>query len=217
MSSARYLLPLAILSLSLTIPTLAEAGKKEAGAAAEEPKLPVIEATGISEFDSVFMRAKDIHTTIDTQTAALNDAKKGVKSAAKVADNEPLDSAMNAIKAAAAGKLDLDNGGATPRVKAKDDAAPEVKAAANAVNKLADAAEGTLGVIKDLIPEARNLATACIDFPAKLLKMEPTVIMSNNKKVAGNVKTTAATPDRLDLLQKAADEVFTALKAVFAS
>lgn len=216
MSSARYLLPLAILSVTLAIPSLAEAGKKEAAAPAEA-KLPVIEATGISEFDSVFMRAKDIHTTIDTQTAALNDAKKGVNAAAKVADNEPLDSAMNAIKAAAAGNLDLDNGGPTPRVKAKEGAAPEVKSAANAVNKLADAAEGTLGVIKDLIPEARNLATACIEFPAKLLKMEPSVIMTNNKKVTGNVKTTAATTERLELLQKAADEVFTALKAVFAA
>lgn len=213
MRLVRFLLPVALLAVVAGAPSLALAGKK--AASSDEEKLPVIVATGIGEFDSVFLRAKDIHTTIDTQTTALKDAKKGVNKAAGVAEDEPLGTGLNALKSAANGQLSLDNSGSTPRVKAKSGAPNDVENSATAINKLADAAEGTLGVVKQLGPEAKQLATACVDFPAKLLKMEPSLVLQNSKKVGDDTKATAATPERIDRLGKAATEVFDSLKATF--
>ena len=196
----RFLLPVALLAVVAGAPTLALAGKT---ATAEEEKLPVIVATGISDFDSVFLRAKDIHTTIDTQTTALKDAKKGVNKAAGVAEDAPLGTGLDALKAAANGNLSLDNSGPTPRVKAKAASPANVEDAATAINKLADAAEKTVGVVKDLGPQGKELATACAAFPAKLLTMEPSVILAKKKLVGDDTKATAATPERIDQIGRA--------------
>ena len=182
----------------------------------EEPKLPTIVATGVAEFDPTFMAAKDIHTKIDAQNAALKDAKKGVNKAANVADDASLDMALTAVKTAANGKIKLDNSGATPRVKAADGAPDDVKNAAAAINKLMDAGEASVGVAKDLGPAAIELGEKAGAIPDKAKNLDAQTLLTASTKIAGDVKATLATKDRVERLAKSAEEVISAVSKAFA-
>jgi hypothetical protein len=206
---------LPLLALLGGAPSLALAGKA-ASTTAEAP-LPKIEPTGIAEFDSVFMKAKGIHDTLDTQTAAFDDARKGVNKAAGIAEDQPLDTAIAALKTAANGKITLNTSGATPRVKPAAGAPDDVQKSCDAINRLLDAGEQTLGVVKDLEPQAKEVAAAAAGFPAQLLtmKMDVSKLLDAKKKVGNDTKATAATPDRVKRLGDAATGAFTAVKNAF--
>jgi len=215
MRSLRLLLALPLFALLAHSPAVE--AKPNADAASEEPKLPEIVATGIAEFDAVFMQAKDIHQTIDTGNTELEDARKGVNKAAGVAEHASLDTGMAAIKAAANGKLKLDKRGAAPRVKAAAGAPQTTRDAAAAINKLLDSADHALAVAKVLGPQAKDLASTAAEFPGKLgsMGLHPMALAQASKKVGQDLKATAAAPDRVDRLAKSADEVFTALTNAF--
>jgi hypothetical protein len=202
------------LSLLALLGTPAFAKPKES----KEPPLPKIVATGISEFDSVFMEAKGIHETIDNENTALKEARKGVNKAAGVAEDEPLNTALAAIKTAANGNISLDTSGDTPRVKATDGAPDDVQASCTAINKLLDAGEKSLGVGKTLEPQAKALGDTASEFPGKLADMglDAGTLISASPKVATDVKATASTSDRVSRLIKTCEGIFTDVKAAFA-
>jgi hypothetical protein len=215
MRSFRVLFALPLLALLTHAPAV-DAKPKGDAKADEEPKLPTIVPTGVAEFDPTFMAAKDIHTKIDTQNTALKDAKKGVNKAANVAEDASLDTALTALKTAANGKLELDNSGPTPRVKAANGAPDDVKNAATAINKLMDAGEATAGVAKDLAPAAAELAEKAAAFPEKAKNLDPQTLLTASAKITADVKATVATKDRVERLAKSAEEVIAAVSKAFA-
>lgn len=205
-------------SLVLSLAALALSGTAHAKKATADGSktYPTIEMTNIAEFDSVFSKAKDIHTTIDNQTATLKTAHDNVNTVLGVAADAPLSDAMKAAVAAAAGKLSLQAGG-VPHLKAADDASDTVKKDADAINGLVDAGVSTKDTVAKLIPEVGQLIDACKDFPAKVpsLVTDPMALVKATKLVANDVKAVTTTPDRLKALGDAATAVFNDVKAAF--
>lgn len=218
MRLAHVLLSLPLLTLLAGVPA-AEAGPKSTkGAAAKEETLPKIEATGIAEFDDVFMKAKAIHDTLDAEDANLKEARKQVALALGVAEDAPLKTALEDLKTKANGKLKVAFKGTMPRLEASEAVPENVQAALDAVNKLIDAGGHTVASATELVPQAAALVAACADFPSQLssMNLEPMKLIEATKKVTGNVKTTGATPDRIDRLVKTSEGVFLDVKGTFA-
>ncbi|MDP2309515.1 MAG: hypothetical protein Q8P18_26065 [Pseudomonadota bacterium] len=213
----RLLLVLPLLGLLGGVPTADAAPKATKGAAAKEAPLPKIEATGISEFDSVFMKAKTIHETLDVQDKQFVDARAQVAIALGVAADAPLKTAFDDLKAKANGKLKVALKGKMPRLEATDAVPENVQTGIDAVNKLLDAGESMIDTGVQLVPEAQALAEACADFPSRLTTMglDPMKLIESTKKVANNVKATGATPARVDRLVKTSEGVFLDAKAAF--
>ncbi|MDP2312594.1 MAG: hypothetical protein Q8P41_06780 [Pseudomonadota bacterium] len=217
MRSLRLLLVLPLLTMLGGVPTADAAPKASKGASAKETPLPKIEATGIAEFDSVFMKAKTIHDTLDVEDTNLKEARKQVALALGVAEDAPLKTAFDDLKTKANGKLKVALKGKMPRLEATDAVPENVQAGIDAVNKLLDVSEHMIDAGVELVPQAKELATACAGFPAKLTTMglDPMKLMESSKKVGNNVKATGATPDRVDRLVKTSEGVFTDVKGSF--
>lgn len=205
-------------SLVVSLAALALSGTAHAKkpAADGSKTYPTIELTNIAQFDAVFSKAKDIHTTIDNQTATLKSAHDNVATVLGVAADAPLSDAMKAAVAAAAGKLSLQPG-AVPHVKAADGADDTVKKDADAINGLIDAGANTKDTVTKLLPEVGQLIDACKDFPAQVpsLVTDPMALVKATKLVANDVKAVTTTPDRLKDLGAAADQVFNDFKSAF--
>jgi hypothetical protein len=197
-------------------PSIAEAKPSKGAAAAES--LPVIQPTGIPEFDEVFLKAKAIHDTLDAQDAELKTARTALTTALGVAEDAPIATALADLKTKANGKLKLVMKGKTPRLEASDAVPENVQTAIAAVNTLLDAGEKSIDASVGLVDQAKQLATACAGFPAKLPSViqDPSKLLSAGKLVKDDVKATAATPDRVDRLMKSTEAIFTDLKGAFA-
>ena len=217
MRSFRLLLALPLLTLLGGIPTADAAPKAAKGASAQEKPLPKIEATGIAEFDVVFMQAKTIHDALDAEDKQLVEARKQVAIALGVAEDQPLKTAFDELKKSANGKLKVALKGKMPRLEATDAIPENVQAGIDAVNKLLDAGEHAIDTGAKLVPEAKALADACIAFPGQLTTMglDPMKLMESTKKVGNNVKAIGATPERVDRRVKTSEGVFTDVKGAF--
>jgi predicted HAD superfamily Cof-like phosphohydrolase len=217
MRSLRLLFALPLLTLLGGLPTADAAPKAPKGTSAKEAPLPKIEATGIAEFDAVFMKAKTIHDTLDAEDKQLVEARKQVSIALGVAEDQPLKTAFDELKKRANGKLKVALKGKMPRLEATDAIPENVQTGIDAVNKLLDAGEHAIDTGTQLVPEAKALADACVAFPGQLAGMglDPMKLMESSKKVGNNVKATGATPDRVDRLVKTSEGVFTDVKSTF--
>jgi hypothetical protein len=213
----RLLLVLPFLGALGGVPTADAAPAKATKGAAKETPLPKIEATGIPEFDAVFMKAKTIHETLDTEDKHLVEARAQVAVALGVAADQPLKVAFDELKKRANGKLKVALKGKMPRLEATDAIPENVQTGIDAVNKLLDASEHMIDTGVQLVPEAKALADACVAFPGQLTTMglDPMKLMESTKKVTNNVKATGATPDRVDRLVKTSEGVFLDAKATF--
>lgn len=216
----RTLLVLPLLTLLVGVPTAdaAKPPKETKGASAKEPALPKIEATGISEFDSVFMKAKAIHTTLDAEDAALKGTRKDLAVVLGIAEDAPIKTALDDLKVKANGKIKVVLQGAAPRLEPSEAVPENVQAGIDAVNKLVDAGAHAVSTAVELRPEAEALAGACADFPERLTSMnlDPMKLIESTKKVTGNVKVTTATPARIDRLVKTSEGVFLDVTTTFA-
>jgi hypothetical protein len=216
MRLSRAFLALPLFTLLAAVPATADAAPKAAKAAKETPLL-TIEATGIAEFDDVFMKAKAIHDTLDAQDKNLTEARNALVTALGVATDAPLATAFADLKTKANGKLKLAMKGKTPRLEASDAIPDNVQAGIDAVNKLLDASESAIAAGVGLVPQSKELVAACSAFPAKLTSMglEPMKLMDASKKVTNNVKATGATPERVDKLVKTSEGIFTDVTGAF--
>ncbi|MFZ5481283.1 MAG: hypothetical protein ACOZNI_31275 [Myxococcota bacterium] len=203
---------LSLLALALAHAPDALAGKKDAPA-----ELPKIEATGIAEFDSVFMKAKAIHDSLDTEDKNLKEARAAIATALGVAEDAPLATALEDLKKKANGKIKVALKGATPRLEPSEAVPENVQKGIEAVNKLLDASEHAVATGKELVPQAKELATAVAGFPAKVpgLVSDPMEVPKKSKIVGQDVKATQATPDRIDRLVKTCEGTFNDVKAAF--
>ena len=153
----------ALAGLSLAAP-VALAGEK--APAAEEKALPKIEKSGIAEFDTVFMKARAIHDTLDAEDKTLTGARTNVNSVLGVATDAPLATAFADLKTKANGKLKIALKGTVPRLEASDALPDNAQKGLDAANSLVDAAVHAIASGKELEPEAKALAAAVVEFPA---------------------------------------------------
>ncbi len=213
----KYLLLLPLFTVLAGVPA-AEAGPKATKGAAAKDELPKIEPTGISEFDSVFMKAKAIHDTLDTEDAKLKEARKALATTLGIAEDAPVKTALDDLKGKANGKIKAVMNGKTPRLQPSEAVPDNVQAGIDAVNKLLDASEQMIDKGAELYPQSKELAAAAAAFPAKLTTMglDPMKLMEASKKVGNNVKATGATPERVDRMVKTSEGVFTDVKGTFA-
>jgi hypothetical protein len=215
MRFSRFFLSLSVLAALGTAANVAEAAPK--GKAGEEKKLPKIEATGISEFDSVFMEAKGIHDILDAEDGKLKEARKQVAVALGVAEDQPLKTAFEELKKKANGKIKVALKGKMPRLEASEAIPENVQTGIDAVNKLLDVAEAGADQAEKLGPKAESLGQACADFPDRLTKMglDPMKLAGATPKVLSNTKATGATYDRVKRLGETTVGVATDVKSTF--
>jgi hypothetical protein len=206
---------LSLVTLSLAHPPEALAAPKKEQK--EEKALPQIVETGIAEFDSVFMKAKAIHDTLDGEDKKLKEAREQISIALGVATDAPLKTALADLNTKAGGKLKVALEGGTPKLQASEAVPENVQKAMDAVNKLIDVSAGAASKGKELYPQAQELAKAAADFPGKLpnLVSDPMELAKKTKVVTTDVKVTAATPERVDRLVKSVDGTFADVKGAF--
>jgi hypothetical protein len=207
---------LALASLPL-ISADAWAGKAAAPAAGEEKELPKIEMTGISQFDSVFSRAKTIQDTLDTSHGDLQKSRENVKGTLGIATDAPLATAFADLKTKAQGKVKVAMKGNRPALEATDAVPDNVKAGIDATNQLLDQAEKTAMTAKGLVPEATELIAATADFPSQIpgLAKDPMAAAKATKTVAANLKTIKGTPERISRMVTDVESIYSDVKAAF--
>lgn len=203
-----------LLSLALLAAPEALAGKKDKDAAEELPK---IVETGIAQFDGVFMKAKAIHDTLDTQDTNLKTARESINTALGVATDAPVATALADLKTKASGKISVALEGTTPKLKPADGIPDNVKTGIDATNTLVDAAVAAIKAGKDLVPQVTELVNATKAFPGQVpsLISNPMEAAKALKVVTADVKAVAGTPARIDRLVKTCEQVFTDIKSTF--
>lgn len=206
---------LSLVSLSLVHAPEALAGKKEKSA--EEEKLPQIVATGIAEFDDVYMKAKKIHETLDAEDKSLASARDGVNTTLGVAQDAPLKTALEDLKTKAAGKVKVTMKGKTPRLEPSEAVPENVQAGIDAVNKVLDAGDHAVTTAMELKPEAEGLVKSAMAFPAKLpgMGLDPGKLLDARKKITDNNKAVTATPDRIERVGKTTQGIVGDVTGVF--
>lgn len=177
------------------------------GKAAKEdkPKYPVIEMTGVSQFDPSFAKGKEMHNTLQSAEDKLAGANKDLAKALKVAEGTSIDEMLGELKKRAGNKLEVGlEKGRVPKIKATDAIPSDVQAAVDALNaSLADVGSALEAV--ELLPaQAAALMTEVKDFPSQI---SPDLLKQNNlaatdlpkvtKKTGSNLKAIEATPERI--------------------
>jgi hypothetical protein len=193
-------------------------GKGDEGAAkAAKPTYPEIVPTNIEQFDSVFSKVKDIHTTLSTEEASLKAARGNAKIAMGVAKGEMLATALASLKTNAAGKLKVVMSGTMPKLQASSVVPENVQAGLDAVNLLVDAAAHAITTSTALIPQVTELVKATAAFPQQLtaLKLKPTELIDATKLVKADIQAVAATPDRITALIDTCQGIYADISTAF--
>lgn len=208
-------------ALSFSAPTFAKKGGDDA--AQEEKSYPVIEATGIAEFDPTFMRAKAIHDTLDTTKARLVSSNKSLAAALALPETTSLDQALSELKTKANGKIKVAMNGKTPKLTPSEAVPPEIQTAIDAVNKMVDDMSAALGQLEQLPGEATAVVAACKDFPSQLgpdllakNNLKATDILKVTKLVKADMSAVTATPQRLADVTGQILGLFSKVQSVFA-
>lgn len=205
-----------VASLSLAVDSgSAWAGK--ATTADKEKELPKIELTNISEFDSVFSKAKTIQDTLDQNHADLATSREKLNTTLGIATDAPLATALADLKTKASGKIKVAMKGGRPSLEPSEAVPDNVKAGIDAANALLDQAEKTVATAKQLLPEATSLVGACADFPGKIpgLVSDPVAVVKVTKTVGQDIKAIAATPDRINRMIADVEAMFNDVKGAF--
>lgn len=200
-----HALPLA-LALALSVaPADAFAGKS--ADASDEEGLPTIEETGLTAFDSVFMKVKAIHDTIGGIEGRLVAVQDRIAAAVGQPAGTSIRMSMWELKQKAGGPINVEMRGEKPYLTIGGTGSQEAKAAVAEIN---GAVPELLGIVKDLQklpPQVMELVNACKGFPAQLnpqllqeAGMSPMQLPKVAKTVGKNVKATAQTPDRIESL-----------------
>lgn len=177
---------------------------------------PTIEKTGIPEMDEVFTKARAIQDTVAAQTTELCNARGNVNTALGVATDAPVKTALEDLKMKASGKLQVALDGAVPKIVPAEDAPENVKAGAEAVNKLigasTEAAKQTIG----LVPEAQALAKTAAGFPMKVptIKVDGVDIPTAIKVVGEDVKAMKQLPNQIQGLTGEMEKLYNDVKSI---
>lgn len=212
-------LALGLLALSFTVAPTAFAGKAKdtTSSTAKEEELPKIVMTGISEFDSVFSKAKTIQDSLDTAHSDLSTAQQHLATELGLANTATVKEALADLQSKAAGKIKVAMKGNRPSLSASDAVTPDVQKGIDAANALFDTAEKTADTAKGLLPQSQELITACIDFPSKVpgLVNDPVAAAKALKTVGADVKAVKGTPDRINRLASDVETMWNDVKGTF--
>ncbi|MFN7146090.1 MAG: hypothetical protein ACK4YP_20125, partial [Myxococcota bacterium] len=151
MRLSHVLVSLPLVALLAGVPTADAGPKNTKGASTKQDTLPKIEATGIAEFDDVFLKAKAIHDTLDAEDTKLKEARKQVSVALGVAEDQPFKTALDDLKVKANGKIKVALKGKMPRLVPTEAVPENVQVGIDAVNKLLDVGEGTIDKGAELV------------------------------------------------------------------
>lgn len=211
-----------LLSLFATAPLVvadAEAApKKGQTSGSEEAKYPVIEMTGIAQFDEVFTPAKSIQDTLDGQKKELTDARTQLNTALGLATDSPVKAAIEDLKGKAEGKIKVAMNGNTPKLEATEAVPENVQAGIDAVNKLMAACQNTVAAGRDLSAQAQDLISKASAFPGQVPSVvtgDPVAAAKALKQVNANLKAMGTTPERLKMLGNEAMAIINDVRSTF--
>ncbi len=205
------------LALGLFVSSSAFAGDKS-----EKPKYPTIEMTGVKEFDGVFSQAKDIHDQLQTAENKITQANKNLATALNVPETTSVDEMLGELKKRANNKISVALEGGKPRLKPSDAVPEDVQKGIDAVNAMVDDLSATMDAIKGLPPQVTELVEKTKAFPGQL---KPELLTNNGltakdlpkvtKIMNGDIKATAATPDRIKGVTDQTMNLFNKIQGTF--
>ena len=169
-------------------------------------KLPEIHKTGINEFDPTFMKAKTIHTDLDTVRSSLKTANKNLATTLALPETTSLSDSLAELKKRGNNKIQtVLEDGKWPKLSATDAVPSDVSAGIEAVNGLVDALKTSEATLASMPEASKALVSTASKFPSQL---NADMLTSNNlslielpslgKKVKNNVKAVKGTPERVE-------------------
>ena len=170
----------------------------DTAASAKDTAPPEITATGIKEFDDVFMQAKDIQTNLTTSKTKLQTANEDVNSSLGLAKGTPFKDAMADLNKKADGKVKVAMTGKTPTLTAADGCPDNVKASVDATNKAA-------GEISGVVDNMATLATqsqALVEQSAQFVEKAPDAIKNSGISVTQVPKVTKTIKTNVGIVQQ---------------
>lgn len=190
-----------VAGLAAALSLNAFAGKEKGDA----PKYPVIEMTGVSQFDPSFAKGKTMHDTLQSAEDKLAVANKSLAKALAVPETTSIDDMLAELKKRAGNKIEVGlEKGRIPKIKPTDAVPSDVQAAIDALNGSMDALGGALEQVELLPAQAMALVTEVKEFPSQI---SPDLLKQNNlsatdlpkvtKKTGANLKAIEATPERI--------------------
>ena len=219
-------LAIGLLAAGLLTSTVAEAKKAkkgdEAAESAEEEKYEAINAeTNIAEFNPTWSDAKAIQDKVTSFETDLDKVRTDLNTAAGIATDAPIQTALDDLKEKAAGKLTVALDGGKPTVTASEALPENVQAVLDAVNSGVDTVMGIVENGKTLPDDVKALIDTAKGFPAQL---KPDLLSSNGLKakdlgketkvVKANTQATIQTQDRVKGVLEAAKNFVEAVKGL---
>lgn len=210
---------LTVLMLALcTTPAFAAAPAADALTEMQAQELPQIAETGITAFDSVFMKAKAIHDTLDTVQGRIIGVQDKVAVAIGLAEGTPIRMTMWELKQRAGGPIEVQMQDGKPQLTLGGTGSAEAKAMLDAVNQGVTELAAIPNDLMKLPPQIQELVAACQGFPAQLnptllseAGMSPLQLPKIAKQLATNVKAVVGTPKRLEMLVTASKDLITGI------
>ncbi|MEQ1503662.1 MAG: hypothetical protein ABMB14_15595 [Myxococcota bacterium] len=207
-----------LLLLALSAPALAAGGASDAMADLQAQDIPVITETGITAFDSVLMKAKAIHDTLDAIQGRVIGAQDRIALAVGLTEGTPIRMTMWELKQRAGGPIEVQMRDSKPYLTVGGTGSQEVQAMIDAANKGALDLAGIPNEVKELVPQVQALVAACQAFPGQLnpqliqeAGMSPLQLPKVAKTLANDVKAVVATPKRIESLVSAAQDLITGI------
>ena len=207
--------------IAVFVAALAGAFAFETSAFAKDTAPAEITATGIKEFDDVFMQAKDIQTNLTTSRTKLQTANENVNSSLGLAKGTPFKDAMADLNKKADGKVKVAMTGKTPTLTAMDGCPDNVKASVDATNKAAGEISAVVDNMATLTTQTKELAEKTAKFPgqvpdaAKNSNISVTQIPKVTKTVKTNVTIVEQTPGQVKALGDEATSMLDAIASTF--
>jgi hypothetical protein len=159
---------LTLLMLAVSTPAFAGATSADALTELQTAELPQIAETGITAFDSVFMKVKAIHDTLDKVQGRIIGAQDKIAASIGLPAGTPIRMSLWELKQKAGGPIEVRMEGTKPVLTIGGAGSAEAKGMLDAVN----VAVGDLtGIPQDLaqIPgQLQELVAACQALPGQL-------------------------------------------------
>ncbi|HHO51900.1 MAG TPA: hypothetical protein ENK18_13720 [Deltaproteobacteria bacterium] len=206
-----------LVALFTPLPALAS-GASDTLAEIRAEELPEIAETGISAFDSVFMKAAAIHDTLNAVQDRILGAEDRIAEALELEPGTPLRMSMWELKQRAGGPIEVALEGTKPVLTVGGSGADDVEALLDAINLAVADLVGIPGDLAQLPAQIQELVAACQAFPGQLNPqlltesgLKPLELPKVAKTVGSNVKAVVATPKRLEDLVNASKDFLTGI------
>ncbi|MEQ1569176.1 MAG: hypothetical protein ABMA64_26305 [Myxococcota bacterium] len=204
--------------MALSTPALAGTESADALAELREAELPVIAETGIAAFDSVFMKAKAIHDTLDSVQGRILGSQDKIAVSVGLTEGTPIRMTMWELKQKAGGPIAVEMRDGKPYLTLGGAGADEAKAMLEAVNLAATDLAAIPNDLAQLPPQVQELVAACQAFPGQLNPslltesgLNPLQLPKIAKTLANNIKAVGATPKRIENLVAASQDLLTGI------